>query len=176
MNTSTAIKAYNKVDIESGVNAADPHKLILMLYQGALLAIISAKNQILREETAAKGASISKAITIIDEGLKACLDKNAGGELAQNLSSLYDYMNQRLLIANLKNDTDILDEVSQLLTELKGAWESIRSGISSALPATPTIGRQQTISIVKPQDINAQSTMPLQSAIGRRAMSSYGSV
>jgi len=68
MNTTTAIKAYNKVDIESGVNAADPHKLILMLYQGALLAIISAKNQILREETAAKGASISKAITIIDEG------------------------------------------------------------------------------------------------------------
>ncbi|MFZ1809768.1 MAG: flagellar protein FliS, partial [Candidatus Nitrotoga sp.] len=55
MNTNTAINAYNKVDIESGVNAANPHKLILMLYQGALLAIISAKNQILREETAAKG-------------------------------------------------------------------------------------------------------------------------
>jgi flagellar protein FliS len=147
-----------------------------MLYQGALLAIISAKNQILREETAAKGASISKAITIIDEGLKACLDKSAGGELAQNLSSLYDYMNQRLLIANLKNDTGILDEVSQLLTELKGAWESIRSGISSALPATLSIGRQQPNSIVRPQEIIAQSTLPLQSEIGRRAMSSYGSV
>jgi flagellar protein FliS len=130
----------------------------------------------LREETAAKGASISKAITIIDEGLKACLDKSAGGELAQNLSSLYDYMNQRLLIANLKNDTGILDEVSQLLTELKGAWESIRSGISSALPATLSIGRQQPSSIVRPQEIIAQSTLPLQSEIGRRAMSSYGSV
>jgi len=147
-----------------------------MLYQGALLAIMLAKNQILREETAAKGASISKAITIIDEGLKACLDKNAGGELAQNLLTLYDYMNQRLLIANLKNDTDILDEVNQLLTELKGAWESIPSGISSALPATPTIGGQQPDSIVRPQDTIAQPTMPLQSAIGRRAMSYYGGV
>ncbi|RFC39313.1 MAG: flagellar protein FliS [Candidatus Nitrotoga sp. LAW] len=177
MNTNTAINAYNKVDIESGVNAANPHKLILMLYQGALLAIISAKNQILREETAAKGTSISKAITIIDEGLKACLDKNAGGELAQNLSSLYDYMNQRLLIANLKNDTDILDEVSQLLSELKGAWESIRSGIPSALPAAPLVGRQHTIPAIKPQVFIAQSTTPLQSsAIGRHAMSTYGSV
>ncbi|RFC41221.1 MAG: flagellar protein FliS [Candidatus Nitrotoga sp. CP45] len=176
MNTNTAINAYNKVDIESGVNAANPHKLILMLYQGALLAIISAKNQILREETAAKGTSISKAITIIDEGLKACLDKNAGGELAQNLSSLYDYMNQRLLIANLKNNTDILDEVSQLLSELKGAWESIRSGIPSTLPASPLVGRQHTIPAIKPQVLIAQSTTPLQSAIGRHAMSTYGSV
>jgi flagellar protein FliS len=176
MNTNTAINAYNKVDIESGVNAANPHKLILMLYQGALLAIISAKNQILREETAAKGTSISKAITIIDEGLKACLDKNAGGELAQNLSSLYDYMNQRLLIANLKNDTDILDEVSQLLSELKGAWENIRSGIPSSLPASPLVGRQHNIPAIKPQVLIAQSTTPLQSAIGRHAMSTYGSV
>jgi flagellar protein FliS len=176
MNTTTAIKAYSNVDIESGVNAADPHKLILMLYQGALLAIISAKNQILRKETAAKGASISKAITIIDEGLKACLDKNAGGELARNLSSLYDYMNQRLLIANLKNDTNILDEVSQLLAELKGAWESIRPGVSSALPATSTIVRQNAIQNVKPQAFIAQTTTPLQSAVGRRAMSTYGSV
>ena len=176
MNTNTAINAYNKVDIESGVNAANPHKLILMLYQGALLAIISAKNQILREETAAKGTSISKAITIIDEGLKACLDKNAGGELAQNLSSLYDYMNQRLLIANLKNDTDILDEVSQLLSELKGAWENIRSGIPSALPASPLVGRQHTIPAIKPQVLIAQSTTPLQSAISRHAVSTYGSV
>ncbi|MEO6422566.1 MAG: flagellar export chaperone FliS [Candidatus Nitrotoga sp.] len=178
MNTTVAIKAYNKVGIESGVNAADPHKLILMLYHGALLAIISAKNQILREETSAKGTSISKAIMIIDEGLKASLDKNAGGELAQNLSSLYDYMNQRLLIANLNNDTVILDEVSQLLSELKGAWESIRSAVSTDLPAIPTIGRQQATPTLVPPVPAAQSTKttPLQSTIGRHAMTAYGSV
>lgn len=132
MNANTAIKAYANVGLDSSVTAADPHKLILLLYQGALLAIASAKNQMLRKEISAKGRSISNAIMIIDEGLKASLDKNAGGGLAQNLSALYDYMNQRLLIANLKNDMDALDEVSGLLTDLKGAWEEIRPEILSA--------------------------------------------
>ncbi len=130
MNT-TASNAYAKVGMESGVMGSDPHKLILMLYQGALLAISAAKNQILRKEIAAKGKSISHAILIIDTGLKCSLDKNVGGELAQNLSALYDYMCQRLVIANLKNDTAALDEVSRLLTELKGAWEEIRPQVLS---------------------------------------------
>lgn len=125
MNALTALKTYKNVGLESGVAAADPHKLILMLYQGALLAISSARNQMMKNETASKGASISKAIKIIDEGLKACLDIEAGGEIAKNLNDLYDYMNQRLLIANLKNDPAILDEIGGLLNELKGAWESI---------------------------------------------------
>ena len=146
MNAITALKAYKNVGLESNVAAADPHQLIFLLYQGALLAISSARNQMLRNETAAKGASISKAILIIDEGLKASLDKNAGGELAQNLSALYDYMNQRLLIANLKNDTSVLDEVSRLLAELKGAWESIRPGVA---PAQPGAILQEQIPLAK---------------------------
>lgn len=143
MDTHIAIKTYAKVGLESGVTSADPHKLILMLYQGALLAIASAKNQMLRKDIAAKGASISKAITIIDEGLKASLDKNAGGELAQNLSSLYDYMSQRLLIANLKNDTSILDEISRLLSDLKEAWEAIRPTVISMQPNAPASNQPQ---------------------------------
>lgn len=143
MNAITAIKTYASVGLESGVAASDPHKLILMLYQGALLAIASAKNQILRKEIAAKGASITKAIAIIDEGLKSSLDKNAGGDLAQNLSALYDYMSQRLLIANLKNDLAALDEVAHLLSELKGAWEAIRPADLSAKPAMPAPGQLQ---------------------------------
>jgi flagellar protein FliS len=142
MNAAIGIKAYANVALESGVAAADPHKLILMLYQGALLAISSARNQILRKETAAKGASISKAILIVDEGLKNSLNMNVGGELAQNLADLYDYMNQRLLIANLKNDPAILDEVSFLLGELKGAWEAIR-------PVTPAQQHQSEFAITQ---------------------------
>lgn len=133
MNTATAIKAYAKVGVESGVSAADPHKLISMLYQGALLAIANAKNGIMRKDIPAKGAAISKAILIIDDGLKASLDKDVGGELAQNLASLYDYMTSRLLAANMKNDMAALDEVARLLTDLKGAWDSIRP--ASAAPA-----------------------------------------
>lgn len=137
MNTITAINAYNNVSIESNVIGADPHKLISMLFQGALLEIASAKNGILRKESAAKGKSISRAIAIIGEGLNASLDKTVGGELAQNLSALYSYMVTRLVDANLKNDLAALDEVTGLLTELKGAWESIRpQAMRSAAPQT----------------------------------------
>lgn len=126
MSVSAAIKSYAKVGVESGVIAADPHKLISMLYQGAALAIANGKSAMLRKDIPAKGAAISKAITIIDEGLKASLDKKAGGELAENLAALYDYMGSRLLSGNLNNDVAALDEVSKLLAELGSAWDSIR--------------------------------------------------
>ncbi|MDP2762184.1 MAG: flagellar export chaperone FliS [Sideroxyarcus sp.] len=133
MNAITAIKAYNKVGVESGVISADPVKLISMLYQGALLAISNAKNGMMRKDIPAKGAAISKAIAIIGEGLNASLDKKVGGDLAQNLSSLYDYMVMRLVAANLNNDLDALDEVARLLNDLKGAWDSIRQS-TAAVP------------------------------------------
>lgn len=135
MQASTAISTYANVGIETSVSSADPHKLILLLYQGALLSISTAKNQMLRKDIPAKGKSISQAITIIEEGLKASLDKSVGGDLARNLSDLYEYMIQRLLIANLKNDVSVLDEVSHLLSDLKGAWEQIRP--AAAVTRTP---------------------------------------
>ena len=134
MNIKNVATVYAKVGVESGVSAADPHKLIAMLYQGALLAIANAKNGILRRDISVKGTSISKAISIIDEGLNASLDKKVGGQLAQNLSALYEYMCTRLMVANLKNDTAALDEVTTLLSDLKKAWESIRP---ETLPAKP---------------------------------------
>src|SRR5664279_2748937 len=106
MNAAVGIKAYSTVSIESSLNSADPHKLIAMLYQGALLAIANAKNGILRKDIPAKCKAISHAMLIIDEGLKASLDKNVGGELVHNLEALYDYMCSRLLVANLNNDID----------------------------------------------------------------------
>lgn len=135
MNTHTAIRAYHSVGFESGLSAADPHKLIAMLYQGAIVAIGNAKAQMARKEYTAKGESISKAIAIIDAGLKATLDKRIGGDLAQNLSNLYDYMCQRLLAANLKNDPAILEEVSKLLAELQEAWNTIRPAVTAGVNA-----------------------------------------
>ncbi|OGS81069.1 MAG: flagellar export chaperone FliS [Gallionellales bacterium GWA2_59_43] len=136
MNASLAIKAYTNVGVESNVIAADPHKLISMLYQGALLAIANAKNAIQRKDIPAKCAAISKALLIIDEGLNASLDKKVGGELAGNLSSLYNYMCSRLAQANIKNDVGALDEVSTLLADLKGAWDSIRPTTASSNAVT----------------------------------------
>lgn len=134
MNATTAANAYMKVGIESSVTSADPHKLISMLFQGALLAIANAKNGIIRKDIPYKGAAINKAIAIIGEGLHASLDKNAGGDLAQNLSSLYDYMVVRLVAANLNNDEAILDEVARLLAGLKDAWDSIRPTVMQTAP------------------------------------------
>lgn len=162
MNTPVGIKAYTTVGMESGVSAADPHKLISMLYQGALLAVANARLGMQRNDISAKGASITKAIAIIDEGLNACLDKNVGGELAQNLSSLYEYLVMRLFAANLKNDIAILDEVASLLTDLKGAWEAIRPGAQPANAATPLTNSP------------AAETAATQSAIGKQAALMYG--
>ena len=121
--------AYAKAGIETGVETADPHKLILMLFEGALLAVASASLHMKRNENAAdvarKGEAISKAINIITNGLKASLDQSAGGELSARLAALYDYMATRLLYANQHNQPAVLDEVSHLLAELKDAWAQI---------------------------------------------------
>ncbi len=135
MTVKNALKAYTHVGIETNMEAADSHKLIAMLYQGALLAIANAKNGMLRNDIPAKGKATSHAIRIINEGLKASLDKNVGGELAQNLDALYDYMCLRLAEANLKNDIGMLDEVSGLVNEIKGAWDSIRPANDVPVPA-----------------------------------------
>lgn len=135
MNRSAS--AYAKVGIESAVASADPHRLILMLFDGATVAISTARLHLERNEIAAKGQNISKAIDIINNGLLASLDKEAGGELAQNLAALYEYMCNRLLWANLKNDAAALDEVARLLGEIHGAWAEIAPGKLAARAAVP---------------------------------------
>lgn len=143
MNANTYTQAYAKVGLESSAVIADPHKLISMLYQGALLSIANAKNGILRKNIPAKGAAISKTIAIIGEGLHASLDKSVGGELVYNLASLYDYMVMRLVDANVKNDMAALDEVSHLLSELKEAWDSIRPNTVQAAPQSKPLAAPQ---------------------------------
>lgn len=118
-------ESYAKVGVDAAVETADPHRLILMLFDGATAAISLARIHTANGQIAEKGASISKAIDLINNGLAASLDKEAGGELAERLAALYDYMVQRLLFANLKNSLAALDEVSELLTSLRDAWAQI---------------------------------------------------
>jgi flagellar protein FliS len=130
-----AAQAYSQIGVETGVAAASPHQLILMLYDGARHAIGDARAHIEAGRTPEKGRAISRAIAIIDEGLKGCLDAS-GGEIAENLRQLYDYMCRRLLLAGVNNDRAALDEVAALLGELRGAWTSMPSAV--ATPATLT--------------------------------------
>jgi flagellar protein FliS len=127
MFTSSAspANAYARIGIETGVSSASPHKLVLMLFDGAIMAIGSASRQMQANQIAEKGQSISKAIDIITNGLEASLDMKVEGELAERLSALYEYMCARLLHAGIKNDRAALDEVAGLLTEIRSAWEEI---------------------------------------------------
>lgn len=121
----TGVHAYANVGMETGVVAASPHKLIVMLFDGALVALSAALNGMRSGNIAEKGKSISKAIMIIDSGLRAALDKKAGGDIAEGLDSLYEYMSGRLVTANITNDPAILEEVQRLLIELRDAWNAI---------------------------------------------------
>ncbi|MGB7815721.1 MAG: flagellar export chaperone FliS [Methylotenera sp.] len=119
------VNVYAKIGIETGVLAASPNKLIIMLYEGAIAACQSAIVHMQNKDIQNKGAMLSKAIMIIESGLRLSLDKKAGGEVAASLDSLYAYMSHRLAIANIRNQPEAVHEVIKLLTELKSAWEAI---------------------------------------------------
>ena len=138
-----AAKAYNRVGITTDVPSASPHKLILMLFDGALHSIRSARMQIQHRNIAAKAENISKAIAIIGE-LNDSLNHDEGGEIAANLASLYDYMARRLVEANLKNQVEPLNEVDQLLSGLKEAWVTIGGQQNPARKSSTEEASQQT--------------------------------
>ena len=98
--STTGSDTYSNVSAHSGVEAASPHRLVAMLMDGALGKIAAARGYMERGEIATKGEMLSLAISII-EGLRGSLDTKAGGELANNLEALYEYMANRLLEANL---------------------------------------------------------------------------
>lgn len=123
--------AYSRIGTETSVESASPHQLILMLYDGALLSLRTAGAAMERNEIAAKGMAISKAIDIITNGLKASLDLEAGGDLAGRLDALYEYMSERLLYANLHNNEAALNEVSGLLASLREAWAGIADQVAA---------------------------------------------
>lgn len=127
-----SIGAYQDVGTTSAVEGADPHKLIALLFEGAIAAIAVARGAMEQNRVADKGRAISKAIDIIENGLMASLNVEQGGELAGRLGALYDYMCERLLFANLKNSVAALDEVSGLLGNIQQAWAQIRSEVAQS--------------------------------------------
>jgi flagellar secretion chaperone FliS len=135
MNASTALEAYKAIKTQAAViDEASPHQLVTLLFDGALERIAEAKGAIERieqagdglvaDQVAAKGEAIGKAIAILDS-LRVTLDHEQGGELAGNLSGLYDYMTRRLLEANATKDVAMLAEVAGLVKEIKIAWSQV---------------------------------------------------
>lgn len=129
---SDPISAYKQVGIESEIRGADPHQLIVLLFDGAEAALDKAQEQIAQNDIAGKSDSLSKAIEIIIEGLSASLNVEQGGELAERLQALYAYMVSRLVQANIHKDSLAVAEVQKLLGEIAGAWRDIRPQVTEA--------------------------------------------
>ena len=117
-----AADLYRQMDVETAVPSADPHRLVVLLYDGAIGAIAQARTK--ADQPSERGTLVSRAIRIIDEGLKAAVNDDAG-ELSENLRALYDYMQQRLLIGNAHRDDAALGEVATLVADLRDAWLAI---------------------------------------------------
>ncbi|WP_229808879.1 flagellar export chaperone FliS [Salinicola rhizosphaerae] len=126
MNAMRGVNAYARVGVESAVMSADPHQLIVMLFDGAQASIAAARLHLQDGNRAAKGAAISKAIDIVNNGLAAALDREKGGEIAENLGQIYDYVARLLLRANLRDEVGALDEAAALLENIGSGWRELR--------------------------------------------------
>jgi flagellar protein FliS len=152
--TNKALSAYAQIDTQTAIASASPLQIIVLLYDGAINSLASAKGKMQEMKMAEKGQLVSKAISII-EGLRSVLDFEKGGDIARNLSDLYDYMKRRLAAANLKNDPAGLDEVIRLLSNLRESWVELdarerQSGAAAqraAAAAGSSVSAQATLSL-----------------------------
>lgn len=129
---SNPIASYQQIEFESDIRGADPHRLIILLFDGAESALRQALIRLEANDHAGRSESLLKAIDIILSGLSASLDIEQGGDLALNLKALYDYMVSRLIHANLRNDAAAIREVQGLLGEISSAWREMGESLKKA--------------------------------------------
>lgn len=130
--STRAASAYKRVGVETAVDSANPHQLVSLLFDALIESIRRARAAMERGDIEAKGQAIVKAVRIIEEGLKASLDEERGGEIAANLRTVYSYCVRCLTVANLKNDLAQIDEALSLIEPVADAWKQIKG----ASPAT----------------------------------------
>ena len=124
MNALSALAQYSKIKDDTQTMYASPHQLMLMLFDGAIEALSFNIRAIQQNNLEERSKQNTRAITIIN-GMRECLDIQAGGELADNLYALYQYMAQELFRANFKNDTDTIKNIQTMLKDIRGSWEKI---------------------------------------------------
>lgn len=126
-----ALSQYQQVNTAAAIESASPHRLVQMLMAGCLQRIAEAKGALARNDMAARGLAIGKAIDIV-AGLQSSLNSEVQSPLPQQLDALYQYMQQRLLQANMHADPEALDEVAGLMRTIKEGWDGIAQQAASA--------------------------------------------
>jgi len=121
---SYGIKAYKSVGVKNDLAVADPHRVIQLLMQGSLENMALAKGAIERKDFVVKSKSVSKAMTII-AALQNSLDMDVGGEVSENLWSLYDFMVNHLMQASRESSVAKIDDVMEIMLKIKSAWDQI---------------------------------------------------
>jgi flagellar secretion chaperone FliS len=116
---------YAQVGVETGMTSASPHRLVSMLFEGYMESLARARGAMRDGLVAAKGQAITRAVSIVEEGLRGALNRDAGGQLSQDLDDLYNYIAMRLTLANVRNDANMLDECQRLMQPVQEAWEAI---------------------------------------------------
>lgn len=129
----TPSSIYRQVGVETSISGASPHQLVKLLFDGFFEALADGRGAIRKGDIEAKTHSLTRALRIVDEGLKASLDLQGGGELAQNLHGLYSYVCLRLTQANLRNDETILDECQNLMQPIRDAWQNIKPTLTDVV-------------------------------------------
>jgi flagellar protein FliS len=140
------LAAYQSVSAHGGVADADPHRLVQMLMDAAMERMNTARSCIERGEIARKAQLLHSCVTLIAE-LRGSLNMSDGGQLAQNLSALYDYMARQLLMANVESDMGKITEVMSLLNEIRGAWIAIGPEVRKGNVGNPPRPTTQTVGV-----------------------------
>lgn len=128
MKSMRGANAYARVGVESQVLSASPHQLIALLFEGLDKSIRAARLHMQAGNIAEKGAFISKAIEIVQGGLLAAVDVETGGEVAENLAGIYEFVSRLLAEANREDSLEKLDKVCEILEPISSAWKSVGSG------------------------------------------------
>lgn len=119
---------YQTVDNVGAVTGRSPIELVILVYDRIADKLLLAEAAIAANQRAELGEMVQQIVDLIEQGLMAALDRERGGDVAENLGRVYDYCVRRLLHANLRRDVEMLREVGRLLGELREGWDVIRQG------------------------------------------------
>lgn len=123
--STRSASAYKRASVEASVDMADPHQLVNLLFEALQRSVGAAKLHMQSGDIPNKCTQIGNAIRILEEGLRAPLDLEKGGEIAANLNAVYEYCVSRLVMANARNDMAALDEVQRLISPIASGWKQI---------------------------------------------------